>query len=262
MITGGEAVDLATVSTLRRLLPSVLPSAVGAYLHGSAGLGRLRPQSDVDVLVVSHTPLADDQRGRLTDLALRTSGRYPRAHDGPRPIELAVVVHDDLHPWRYPPRCDYLYGEWLREEIESGLIPRPFDCADLAVVLAMVLACSAPIFGPEPHSLFGPVPSADVLRAGTDGITELLQGLDNDTTNVLLTLARIWHTSVVGTITTKDVAASWAASRSQGATRHVLARARDAYLRGEPHRWGPVNDDARDAASFLIAAIREAAPTS
>lgn len=262
VITGGEAVDPVTANTLRELLPSVLPSAIGAYLHGSAGLGRLRPQSDVDVLVVSRTPLADDQRTRLTDFALRTSGHYPRAHQGPRPIELTVVVRQDVDPWRYPPRCEYLYGEWLRAEIESGSIPDPFDCPDLAVVLSMVLECRAPLFGPEPSSLFGPVPSADLVRAGTDGIADLLRDLEGDTTNVLLTLARVWHTGVAGTITTKDAAASWAARRSHGAVRHVLARARDAYLRGEPHLWGPVNGDVRDAADFLVAAIHDGALSS
>ncbi len=255
----GTAVDPATTNTLRTSLPAVVPSAVGAYLHGSAGLGRLRPQSDVDVLVVCQAPLADDARERLTDFALRTSGHYPRVPDGPRPIELTVVVHEDVHPWRYPPRCEYLYGEWLRAEVESGSIPRPFDAPDLAVVLGMVLECRAPLFGPEPSALFDPVPSADLVRAGTEGITDLLHDLDGDTTNVLLTLARIWHTCEAGTITTKDAAATWAAERADGAPRHVLVRARDAYVRGEPHTWGPVDDDVRDTAAFLTAAIDDAA---
>ena len=262
MISGGEGVDPATVTTLRTMLPSVVPSAVGAYLHGSAGLGRLRPQSDVDVLVVARSPLADDEREALTDFALRTSGRYPRAEDGPRPLELAVVVHDDVYPWRYPPRCEYLYGEWLRAEIESGSIPAPFDGPDLAVVLAMALQCRAPLFGPDPGELVGPVPSADLVRAGTHGIADLLRDLDGDTTNVLLTLARIWHTCVVGTITTKDAAADWAASRSHGSARVVVGRARDAYRRGEPHLWGPVDGDVRDAAAFLVAGIEGAVISS
>ena len=111
----------------------------------------------------------------------------------------------------------------------------------------------------EPSALFDPVPSADLVRAGTEGITDLLHDLDGDTTNVLLTLARIWHTCEAGTITTKDAAATWAAERADGAPRHVLGRARDAYVRGEPHTWGPVDDDVRDTAAFLTAAIDDAA---
>ena len=260
MTTGGEALDPATATALATSLPSIVPDVVGAYLHGSAGLGRLRPQSDVDVVVVTRIPLTDDRRAQLTDFALRSSGVYPRAPHGPRPLELTVVVQEDVRPWRYPPRCEFLYGEWLRDGIESGRTPRPFASPDLAVVLTMVLGCRAPLFGPDPGGLFGPIPRTDLVRAGTDGVPGLLDGLDTDTTNVLLTLARIWHTGATGTITTKDAAAGWAAARTDGPVRDVLARAGDAYVRGEPHRWGPVDADVREAAAFLTAAIRRAAP--
>ena len=38
---------------------------VGAYLHGSAVLGQLRPRSDTDVLVVSRRRLTEGERRTL-----------------------------------------------------------------------------------------------------------------------------------------------------------------------------------------------------
>jgi streptomycin 3"-adenylyltransferase len=241
---------------LRAALAAILPGAVGAYLHGSAGLGRLRPQSDLDVVVVTDARLSDDERVALTTFALRTSGRYPRAADGPRPLEVTVVALADVRPWRFPPRCDFLYGEWLRAGIEDGVHPSAFQSADLAVVLAMVLKCDAPLFGPSPGDLFGPVPVADLRRSGRDGVPGLLDALEADTTNVLLTLARIAYTASTGSLTTKDAAATWAADRCGSESEAVLLRrARDAYLAGTPHEWGPVDDDVRALAAALVATI-------
>lgn len=252
-----EALDPATAELLRSSLPTLLPGAVGAYLHGSAGLGRLRPQSDVDVVVVVSDPLTAGERAQLTAFLLATSGPYPRPADGPRPIELTVVVHADIEPWRHPPRCEYLYGEWLRAGIEAGDTPGPFGSPDLAVVLAMVLECDAPLVGPPPATLFGPVPIDDIARGGRDGIPDLVANLDGDTTNVLLTLARIWFTASTGRVTTKDAAGDWAVGRTTGDVAEVLARARAAYVDGTPHEWGVVGDDVRSVAASLVAAIDE-----
>lgn len=253
-----EAVDSTTVHLLRTKIPSVLPGVLGVYLHGSAGLGRLRPQSDVDVLVVTRVPMPAPKREQLTSFLLRASGRYPRPDGGPRPLEVTVVVHADVQPWQYPPRHDYLYGEWLRSEIEAGSLPAASTNPDLAVVIAMVLKCRAPLLGPEPKTLLDPVPVSDLVQAGTAGTADLERALATDTANVILTLARIWHTCVTGHITTKDDAATWAKAHADDSVGMVLARARDAYLYGEPHLWGPVNGDTLGAARFLAEAISDA----
>lgn len=40
-----------------------------------------------------------------------------------RPIEITVVNQNDILPWRFPPKCEYMYGEWLRDEMEAGAFP-------------------------------------------------------------------------------------------------------------------------------------------
>jgi predicted nucleotidyltransferase len=39
--------------------------AIGAYLHGSAVLGGLKPNSDIDVLAISRRPTTDAEKARL-----------------------------------------------------------------------------------------------------------------------------------------------------------------------------------------------------
>ncbi len=36
-----------------------------------------------------------------------------------RSLEVTVVNRNNVVPWRYPPRYEFMYGEWLREEFEK-----------------------------------------------------------------------------------------------------------------------------------------------
>lgn len=240
-----------TQHLLLPLLHRTLPGTVlGIYLHGSATLGGLRPHSDIDVLAVVREPATHAQRRSLVQELLKVSGGAARS------VELIVVVQDDVRPWRYPPTCDFLYGEWLRDEYERGTVPGPEPMPDLAPLLTMVLLADAPLYGPPPADLLAPVPAADLRRAITAGVPDLLAELDTDTRNVLLTLARIWSTLVTGGIRAKHAAVDWALPRLPAEHRHVLAHARAIYLGEADERW----DDGtaagvRPCADFLVRAI-------
>ncbi|WP_416971427.1 aminoglycoside adenylyltransferase domain-containing protein [Streptomyces sp. 4F14] len=219
---------------------------LGVYLHGSAVLGGLRPHSDIDVLGVVRRSLSERQRRVIVDELLELSGQ-----GGYRYVELTVVVQGDVRPWRFPPLCDFLYGDWLRGEFESGVLPEPEASADLAPLLTMVLQGDAPLLGPPPGVLLDPVPHADLLRGITAGVPDLMAGLEHDTRNVLLTLARVWMTLDTGTVAAKDEAARWAEARLARERRAVLGRARAAYL-GEDREPG---DGARACAEAMAEII-------
>lgn len=93
--------------------------AVGAYQHGSAVLGRLRPDSDIDVRVVSRRATTRAEKPVLIDRLLAISGRGDPSGLA-RSIELTIVVESDVRRWRYPPHVDAQYGDWWRSEFERG----------------------------------------------------------------------------------------------------------------------------------------------
>ena len=160
---------------------------VAAYLFGSAVLGGLRPDSDLDVMIVSARPSTHPEKQRLASQLLQISGR-------PRHLELTIVVAGDIRPWRYPPRMDFQYGDWWRHEFERGEV-EPWASAtnpDLASLIRMVLLADTPLHGPPPGDIFEPVPRSDYVAAQVQGIDELIHDIDSDTRNVVLTLARIW----------------------------------------------------------------------
>ncbi|MFB7568889.1 aminoglycoside adenylyltransferase family protein [Streptomyces sp. NPDC056165] len=217
------------IREIARLVDDVLGrTAIGTYLHGSCVLGGLRPASDVDVLVVSQRSMNGRERRALLHGLSRISGSGSTGEA--RPVELTVTVQSEVRPWRYPPTADFLYGEWLRDEFEASGPPRPESMPDLALLLTMVLAGNHPLTGPPPAEVLDHVPSGDLARSSVAGIPGLLDDLDSDTRNVVLTLARVWTTLATGEIRPKDQAADWALARLPSEQRPVLEHARELYL--------------------------------
>jgi streptomycin 3"-adenylyltransferase len=168
-----------------------------------------------------------------------------------RPIELTIVALADVKPWRYPARADFQWGEWLRANFDAGHVPEPHVNPDLAVLYAQVRARSQAFIGPPATALLDAIPAADLERAMLGSLPSLMAELPTDTTNVLLTLARIRHTLATGTFASKDTAADWALERMPGAHAPAMDRARDAYLdRGEDD-WTDHGAAAAAAAEWL-----------
>ena len=230
---------------------------VGAARYGSSVVGGLRPDSDLDLFGVLARRLTDDEKRALVAALVPISWR-PLRPVGWRPVELTLVVRDDVRPWRYPPRFDFQYGEWLRDELVSGdLAPWPSTNPDVAMLVTMVRASSVALRGPHPAELLDPVPHADVVRAILDELPSLWADLDTDTRNVLLTLARMWFTVVTGEIAGKDAAASWAGERLSPASAELVERARNGYLGSIEEKWDDVQA-ARATADELADRIRQA----
>jgi predicted nucleotidyltransferase len=236
--------------------------ALGAYLHGSTALNQLKPRSDLDVLVLSRRATTLEEKRAFIEGLLRISGRGDPSGNS-RPIELTIVVESEIRPWRYPPLVDFLYGDWMRAEFERGdLTPWETPNPDLAPVITMVRFANRPLFGPPPSHEFDAVPLEDLNRAIVTGIPGLLDDLDSDTTNVVLTFARIWTTLATGTIRSKDAAADWALARLPEEHRPVLARARAVYLGDEEDDWGDLQTRLRPHVAHVLAEIERLAVAS
>jgi streptomycin 3"-adenylyltransferase len=242
-------------NAVTRLLRSVLgEDLLGAYLYGSAIDGGLRPASDLDVLVLTVRRTTAGQRRALVAGLRPISARNARPPAW-RPVELTVAAQPDIAPWQYPPRVDFQSGEWLRtrfdaDEDQPWHTPNP----DLAIVIAQVRQHSHALLGPGAAFILPEVPSADLVRAMTDEIGSLLDDLDSDTVNVLLTLARIWHTLVTGEFVPKDAAASWAVVRL-GEPHEALEHASETYRAGTYDSWAVPIDTARVTAAALVRSI-------
>lgn len=212
------------------------PILKAIHLYGSAVDGGLKPASDLDLLVTTSQPPSESRRRALVKDLLRIS--VPNAPMGTgkirRPLEVTVLAYDQVTPWRYPPRRELQYGEWLRNDFLAGMIEPPVEDPDLAILLAKARRRSVALLGPPAEELFQPVPRQDFLKAMADTVIRWNKAEDwsDDEANVVLTLARMWYSIETGDIAPKDVAAAWLIQRVPAEHSPVLAQAREAYLRG------------------------------
>jgi aminoglycoside 9-adenylyltransferase len=222
-------------------------TVVAVYLFGSTVVGGLRPQSDVDVLVVAKERLSENTRKKFVSRLMKVSGKV--ADDGSaRPLELTVINFSDVVPWRCPPKSELVYGEWLRKKFKKNQIPEPEPDPDLAIILTKLRKNSIPMLGPLASELLEPVPIEEIRLAIAESIPRLLGEVKEDERNVVLTLSRMWMTVSTGEIAPKDIAADWALKRLPKEHRNLINLARRAYL-------GEIEDDWSSREKKVIALI-------
>ena len=253
----GQAEAEQQIAAVLTLIDAVLGTdALGVYLYGSSIVGGLQKHSDIDVLTVSARPTTRGEKQWLVEQLLTIAS--VSLHTLLRPIELTIVVQSEIRPWQYPPRFDFLYGDWMRQDFEAGNV-EPWATAvypDLAIVLTQVLIASKALVGPPASTLVDPVPHRDFMTAMVGEIDRLMGDLEADTRNVLLTLARIWCTVETDSIQSKPDAAAWALQRLPTEHQPALARARASCLGEVEDHWRDIKPLIHPCADFMIAHVK------
>lgn len=249
-ISSGILTRESQINSILEAISRILPESIGAYLYGSAVLSELHPDSDLDFLIFTDRPLTTSIREQLTRELLRLSGR---PHSDKRPVELSVVNRHDIMPRRFPPRFEYMYGEWLRDDMERGYVPQPFADPDNAVLLWQARMHSLPLTEESPaiESLLPPIPFSEICLAIREALPNLLASIKGDERNVLLTLSRMWYTAATRELTSKDNAALWAESRVPEPFATLLAKARNAYLGNVVDDWTNVEPEVSQLCGIL-----------
>ena len=75
---------------------------LGIYLYGSATMGGLRPDSDIDILIIITQDMSGHIRDNLTKQLLTVSGSAGCVEK--RPLEITVISHNNIVPWNFPPK--------------------------------------------------------------------------------------------------------------------------------------------------------------
>lgn len=230
---------------------------LAVYLFGSSVSSQLQKYSDIDLFVVIHRPTTLDEKTQLGKSLLDISGIYMKSEK--RPIEMTMVVKSAVNPWHYPPQFDFQYGDWLRGSFTNGN-SEPWETKempDLALVITQVLLSSKILLGHPPEKLLASVPYSDFIKAMEHGLTSLMDSLETDTRNVLLTLARKWRTLETDTICSKPMAADWVIARLPKEYQVVMERAKAICIGKEKEHWDDLEALIRPTADFMFNKIKK-----
>lgn len=89
-----------------------------------------------------------------------------------------------------PRGYDFMYGEWMRDEIESGHLPQAACDPDMVILLRQAREHSVPLYGPAAPLLLPPVSDGEIRLAIRDSLPHLLSGIDGDERNISLRFPR------------------------------------------------------------------------
>jgi streptomycin 3"-adenylyltransferase len=116
---------------------------------------------------------------------------------------------------------------------------------------------NVPLWGREARELIAPIPMSDVQTAMRDSLPELLDNLKGDERNVLLTLARMWVTTVTGEFLPKEKAAKRVIPRLTHERAALLDTAAKAYLGECVDDWSELEAETQSLAAYLREKIEE-----
>lgn len=227
MTTGEKKQLLAIMDLIKKEYSDNL---IGLYLFGSSVQGGLKKNSDLDFLTITKASLSQDSRLNLTNALMNLSKEIGENSDNSRYIELTNVIQKDIVPLKYPISHDYLYGEWLREDFKEGMIPQKEANTDLTIVLYQAEKKNIDLLNNSfPLPL---VPHQMVERAILDGLPELINDIDGDESNVILTLCRMLYTLQTGSIVSKSFAGECIKKELSKNNQKIINKAINEYLFG------------------------------
>lgn len=202
----------------------------GLYLTGSICTGGFNSVvSDLDLVMVVESPLADDALARLRS-GLIELGPPPAAGG----LDLDVFTRTDL---RRPAR-DLRWQAWIRgsQDQEAQIQTRgSLHLSDWAPALAIARQHAVPVFGPPSAEVIGPIPHPLLLAACRE---ELAGWGDNyeahwSLPGGVLTACRAWWYWDQSGLGSKVDAGRWALGRVEDPA--VVQQALDHQLTGAPH---------------------------
>lgn len=218
------------LSALTRLCRETLsPWLTGVYLHGSLAMGCFRwAVSDVDLLLVTRSPVPAEQREALLAGLLRLAPQAP-----PKGVELSLVLQEDCAR----PRCPTPYQFHYSPQHHGAALADPVgycarmqgEDADLAAHFAVTRQRGRALWGPPPRAVFAPVPRsvylASVWQDLADAPAQAAAAPVYTTLNLCRTLAYLTD----GEIRSKAEGGLWAYKSLPEHLRQAAGRAMAAY---------------------------------
>ena len=197
------------IQTTTQFLINILGDSLKAiYLYGSYVEGGLKHKSDIDLFVVIDAELKQETKQLLSNELLLLSGSIDNK-ENKRYLEITIVNQVEFSSLKLPIHREFQYGEWLREAFLGGYISERTLDQDLTLLLRQIRQCSLTLYGIPADELIPVISDKEFKLAIVSLLPTCMEELEDDTTNVILTLCRMIYSLETGKITSKDKAVDY-----------------------------------------------------
>lgn len=203
---------------------------VGFYIHGSLAMGGFNPKSsDIDILVVTTTPLSIERKKLLAKLFLTCS-------NNPFAVEVSFLNEAQLKEWEYPTPFDFHYSEYWRSSYEEEiafLSGMPKTDTDLAAHITIINHRGICLWGRPIEKVFPTVPKAHYLSSILTDYEECLNNIRLNPIYCTLNLIRVYWYLKENKISSKQEAGKWGISHLPQEFNSTIQQVATAYASEE-----------------------------
>jgi len=127
---------------------------VGVYLHGSAAMGCYNDEkSDIDLLVVIHNDMSDEEKRRYMDMVVELNTFAPT-----KGIEFSIVKKSVCKPFVYPTPFELHFSvahlEWYKNNPHDYVLKMKGTDKDLAAHITILYHRGVCLWGEDVHNVF------------------------------------------------------------------------------------------------------------
>lgn len=202
------------LETLTQSFQAILKTnLVGIYVHGSLCLGGFNfNTSDIDLLVVVKQPPTLLEKTAIIETILKHIKDYPK-----KGLEMSVVLLKDVKEPTFPIPFELHYSPYHHQNaLNNPLIfakQMHGTDEDLAVHFTITKAKGITLYGPNPQSLFAPIPKsiylASIIQDLQDGQIAIYTNPSYHILNLCRTLAYLQDDMIIS----KDDGGKWAMTK-------------------------------------------------
>ena len=155
-------------------------------------------------MVVVTQPLTSALREQLAQELLKISQPVGELQ---RPLEVTILLKDEIQSGNYPLSYEMQFGEWLREELKEGGTLSSQKDPDISILLRKARFHHAVLFGPALDQWAPEISDQELWQAMSDTYPEIVAHWDEDADerNQILALCRIYFSLVMKDIASKTM---------------------------------------------------------
>ena len=226
---------------------------VGVYLHGSAAMGCYNDEkSDIDLLVVIHNDMSDEEKHRYMDMVVELNSFAPT-----KGIEFSIVKKSVCKPFVYPTPFELHFSvahlEWYKNNPQDYVLKMNGTDKDLAAHFTILYHRGLRLWGEEIYDVFEAVDT----KAYFDSIWSDVECAEEDILEnpvyVILNLCRVLAFKKEKMILSKQEGGNWGLTHVPETYRNLIQQALDEYT-----SVGTMDLDEKEAveyATYMIAHI-------